>query len=296
MRNTVNVLMATYNGEKYISEQLESILNQTYSNFRLFICDDGSTDNTIEIIKQYMETDDRIYFEQSKHLGACQNFSNMIRMHNNADYIMLCDQDDIWECNKICRSLEELSHYDNVPTLLYCDKVYVDESLNHLNFPNRYYEDSFKSLLCQCHIYGCTMMMNSELIDIIDIPQYASMHDHWISLIASLYGKVVHLNEPLILYRQHSGNVTGGMNQFSFLKKIKNWKKTNIICEKTINMCYRFCKTHNINEITESYIDIFHNRNVFRRLQKAFKFGYKLDHFSASVRGMLVLLFVKISD
>ena len=294
MSEIVNILMATYNGEKYLKEQIDSILGQSYKNFNLFICDDGSTDSTVDIIQEYMLNNENIFLEHSSHLGACQNFANLIKNHNDAEYIMLCDQDDVWDSKKIEKSLNALEKYETEPALLYSDKVYVDENLNELSMPNRKYEDTYKSLLFQCHIYGCTVMLNRKLIEIVDIPQYASMHDHWISLLAAYYGKIIHLEEPLMLYRQHSGNVTGGVNQFSLAKKIHDWKKTNKACERTIFTCYSFSNTHD-DSTSKGYADIFANRNVFRRFYKALKFGYKLDHFTATLRGLFVLINAKVS-
>lgn len=294
MSKKVNILMATYNGDKYIKEQIDSVLGQTYKDFNLFICDDGSTDNTIKIIQEYVSNYDNVFLEHSSHLGACQNFANLIRNHRDSEYIMLCDQDDVWDSKKIEKSLNVLEQYETEPALLYSDKVYVDENLNELNMPNRKYKDTYKSLLFQCHIYGCTVMLNKRLIEIVDIPQYASMHDHWISLLAAYYGKIIHLDEPLMLYRQHSDNVTGGVNQLSLSKKLHNWKKTNKACERTICTCYSFCKLN--DDLTSiGYVDIFANRNIFRRFYKALKFGYKLDHFTATLRGLYVLINAKIS-
>lgn len=296
MDSKITILMATYNGAKYLKEQLDSIINQSYSDFVLYISDDGSSDRTLDIIKEYIERDDRIKLELSSHKGACQNFAQMIRNHKDAEYIMLCDQDDVWDRHKVEKSLTVIQQSDNdKPILLYCDKVYVDERLQPLEIIIRKYSDTFKSLLCQCHIYGCTVMINKQLIDLVDIPSYASMHDHWIALVAACEGKIIHLEESLILYRQHTANVTGGINQFSLKKKLENWSKISKEDEKAINMCYRFSKDHLYNTVASDYTKIF-SKNGLSRIYKAIKFGYKLDHTLATVRGLYEVMMADISE
>lgn len=290
----VKILMATYNGADFIREQLESLIYQTYKDIEIYISDDGSSDNTVTIIRQYAEKDERIYLELSNHLGACRNFGNLIKNHRDADYIMLCDQDDVWNLDKVEKTLKvmQMNEEDGLPVLVYSGRMYVDEKLHKIDVPVRIYEDSFKSLLCQCHIYGCTMMLNKALISLVNIPEFASMHDHWIALVASCKGKIIRIDEELMMYRQHANNVTGGVKQFSVINKIRTWNKINNEGKLTNRMCYRFCVENKENIIAQGYIDMFNSYGL-SRLVKAVKFGYKLDHILATVRGIYILLITK---
>ena len=297
MNKNVRILMATYNGAKYIEEQLDSLINQTYQDIDIFISDDGSTDETVSIIKQYIEKDSRIHIESSNHLGACQNFGNLLRKYGDTDYVMLCDQDDIWSLDKVEKTVNvmQTNEEEGMPLLIYSGRIYVDETLQRMNIVVRTYEDTFRSLLCQCHIYGCTMMLNREMIEIVDIPEFASMHDHWIALTASCKGKIVRMDEELMLYRQHANNVTGGRKQFSFFNKIKNWDKINDEGKQTNRMCYKFCKDNSDNLIAREYLAIYDRQGLFRLL-RALKFGYKFDHLLATIRGLYILLITTISE
>ena len=292
----IAILLATYNGEKYIREQLNSLINQSYKDFDIYIRDDGSSDDTVSIIKEYMLNDSRIHLEFGEHDGACQNFARLLKKHNNYNYVMFCDQDDVWNKYKIEKSILKMkqceSEMENVlPILLYCDKELVDEQLNRIDAITYRYEDSLHSLLCQCHIYGCTMMLNKELMKLVDIPEYASMHDHWIALVAAERGRIIKVEEKLILYRQHNNNVTGGMNQYSLINKIKNWNRINDKLMITLNMCYRYSELYQINGnvCLEKYNQMMKSRGILRFI-KALQFRYKLNRLSASLRGLYVLL------
>lgn len=299
MQETIAILMATYNGQKYLKQQIESVINQTYENIKIFISDDGSNDSTLDIIKGFQKKDDRIYLEYSEHSGACGNFKKLLNNHKDFKYIMFCDQDDVWETTKIEKTYEKMINCEKenpeLPILVYCKKLFVDEELKKLNYEEKNYQDDLKTLLCQPHIYGCTMMMNRYLIERVEIPNYATMHDHWISLVAAREGKIVRLEEELIYYRQHSNNVTGGLGQFRLIDKFKNWKNINRLQKDAMVMCYLFCKTTNESKITNEYYKMFRIRKILR-LFYAFKFKYKLDGFLATLRGLYNLMCLNIKE
>ena len=226
----VEVLMATYNGEKYLSEQLESILHQTHQNLSILIRDDGSTDTTLKIIDQYKnQYPDKIILlpnTDDKASGPIQNFSKLLS-RSTAPYVLLSDQDDVWLPEKISvllgaiRDLEQ-EFSPNLPILVHSDLLVVDERLETINQslwnyigvnPNR---DSFANLLVQNIVTGCAAVINRSLVDLCGpIPQKAMMHDWWLALIASSMGKIRKIDIPTILYRQHGAN-TLGAKQFSW--------------------------------------------------------------------------------
>ena len=205
------ILMATYNGEKYITEQLKSIQNQTVVNWNLYIRDDGSVDNTVSIIKKYVEKDSRIHLiEDGKgNLGPLKNFNELLNIGINSDIIFLADQDDIWFLNKIEISVEELTKIENPLKLIYTNfnNWYPEKKLQIKNYKQS--NPDYKNLVWQNWIYGCTMCFSKELALLcLEIPLVAENHDNWIANVASLYGEIGYISSPTLNHRIHDNNVT----------------------------------------------------------------------------------------
>lgn len=236
--NTVAICMATYNGSQYIAEQIESILRQTYRNWILFIRDDGSTDRTVEIIKKYTEQyQEKITLLEDETLtggSAKQNFAAIltwITKYYDFSYFMFADQDDIWLEDKLEKSLKAMQEAESEkqqPILLHTDLKVVDQDLKVLGdsfFQYRAIDPDVKDLrhlLIQNNVTGCTMLWNRALNDRIDICDEAvAMHDWWIALTACMFGRIICLKEPTVLYRQHGSNVVGAtrVNSIGFIKK-----------------------------------------------------------------------------
>ena len=174
----VDILLATYNGEKYLKEQLDSILSQTYGEFRLLISDDSSTDNTKKILEEYTKKDKRIIvFCQEKNLGVIKNFEFLLNKVEN-DYYMFSDQDDIWKENKIEQSIKYLEEKN--ADLIYTDLEVVDENLNVIyssywklkGFYNKVKKyNNFESLYLNNFVTGCTILSKKELIkEVLPLP------------------------------------------------------------------------------------------------------------------------------
>lgn len=220
---TVEILMATYNGADFVAEQIKSILNQSYTQWHLTINDDCSTDGTYKILRDYEKKyPDKISVSQSKvnSKNAKNNFFFML--HNTtADYIMFCDQDDCWLPDKIKLTLEAMrkNEENNVPVLVHTDLRVVDSSLNTVSESMfkaqklNYKKNKPNNLVVQNIVTGCTVMINKPLAQVLQhIPQAVEVHDWWIGVVASVFGKIIFLNKPTILYRQHSLNVCGAKN------------------------------------------------------------------------------------
>ncbi|WP_082893483.1 glycosyltransferase family 2 protein [Rufibacter ruber] len=216
----VSIAMATYNGEKFLEEQLASIFNQTHPNLEVVVCDDISTDRTIDILQQYALTHNLKYTVNRERLGVVQNFSNAISMASG-DYVALADQDDVWLPTKIENSLQKLLLLERqssplTPALVFTDLQVVDEQLQPLypsywEFmklnPSNWY---LNRILVENVMTGCTALMNKPLLEIaLPIPNQALMHDTWLLLTAASFGKVSFLQERTVLYRQHPQNVVG---------------------------------------------------------------------------------------
>jgi glycosyltransferase involved in cell wall biosynthesis len=227
MDNDISIALATYNGEKYINELLDSINQQTYKNFILHICDDGSTDNTVNAIQSHplFLNGKAIIHSCDGGLGALRNFKRTIT-YCNTKYICPCDQDDYWESSKLetlYRFIKEKEAEQNKPILIFSDLEIVDSELNCIH--ESFYSVSNKSRECHNpedflisnHIPGCVMMFNHELKVIFEpIPDDVRMHDWWIALIAAYYGEIFYCNATLIKYRQHGGNVVGASGMLNF--------------------------------------------------------------------------------
>ena len=217
----VNILMATYNGRRYVAKQIESILNQTYQDFRLIVSDDCSTDSTLKILEEYESKDDRIeIFSQGQNLGIVGNFEFLIGKVRS-EYFMFADQDDVWEKDKIEKSIKKLE--EDKLDLVYTDLSVVDSRLNEiapsywrlkgLDYRIKKYND-FESLYLNNFVTGCTMLVKSKWInDILPLPKESKyvLHDYWISLIISQKGKIGYIDEPTVKYRQHKDNKVGSI-------------------------------------------------------------------------------------
>ncbi len=220
----IDILLATYNGERYVEEQIRSLLKQTYPHWHLIIRDDGSTDNSLSIIHRYKQNypDAITIIEDGQvNLGACRNFGRLLE-RSTGDYVMFCDQDDVWLPKKIeltlgkMRSLEERYGSDR-PLLVYTDMYVVNDALSvisdsfwHHQVFNPRIGKSLSRFLVSNVATGCTVMINKKLRDLsVPIPEEAMMHDWWVGLISVTLGQNDYVSEPTILYRQHALNVAG---------------------------------------------------------------------------------------
>lgn len=228
----VLILMATFNGGDYLTEQIQSLRNQTHSNWELLIRDDCSTDNTLDIIEEFTCSDSRIRIIPNRNinLGACLNFSELMKEVDRGDYIMFCDQDDIWMPDKIEKSLASIKDLEKHHGADKCLMVYGTYRLINemgdvlpLEAPDYSVQPSLQLLLSQNYLYGCTMMINKNLLKLASpIPITAENHDYWIALTALVNdAKIAYIKEPLLFYRQHSQNVSGSYANAFFINRIK---------------------------------------------------------------------------
>lgn len=228
----ITVLLAAWNGEKYLREQMESLLGQTNQEFTILISDDCSTDRTPEIISEYESRfPDRVKsLKNLKPSGSARN--NFFRLLKAAsdEYLMFCDQDDIWLPDKVEVTFKEMKKMENVwgrdmPLLVHTDLSVTDQA-GTVVYPSmaRYqkigvYDNRTSHYLVENNITGNTMMINRSLKDLMaDIPKTCVMHDWWLGLMASCFGKISYIDRPLVLYRQHGSNQVGaksGMKQLS---------------------------------------------------------------------------------
>lgn len=223
----VAILLSTYNGEKYLVDQINSIRKQTFKDWNLFIRDDGSTDKTLNIINRLTRKDNRIFFidDKEKHLGPMKSFIKLLN-DVDADYYFFCDQDDYWLSNKLELMLNAINKNNNVSQLLYCGLKCVDKNLNPINndFEDLLGKINGKSRFIGNDMPGCVMLFNKKTRDLV--VKYTNdykdivMHDWWIALVAQVFGQIEFLDKPLILYRQHGDNSIGAGKNGGILRKV----------------------------------------------------------------------------
>ena len=295
----INILLSTYNSSVYLCDQLDSIIAQTYNDWSILIRDDGSKNNTIKIISSYIDKyPENIFLIESdtKNIGPCQSYAKLLEFAK-ADYIMFADQDDIWVPEKIEICMQHMNEMEkqtskSYPLLVHTDLKVVDENRQVLCDSFMLYQnikgnrDKINQLLLQNSITGCTMMMNKALKDIaMPIPNRARMHDWWIGLVASLFGKIRFINIPTVYYRQHSGNFIGAKkNDMTFIiSKVKNFYQIKQELKRAISQSIELNERYGLEfnsdqkEMMNSFSNILHNGSAKRRYillkYKIFKIG-----------------------
>lgn len=210
----VQVILSTYNGEKFLNDLLDSVLAQDYPNINILIRDDGSNDSTTGILRAY-ESLPNVEVLYSENIGAVKSYFELLkRAAEDADYIAFCDQDDVWLKDKVSRAVFQLEEKVpfHVPGMYFSRCLIVNEKLEALGYtqvPKRV--PSFENALVQNITFGCTMVINKQAwMQIIkELPLEARMHDWWVYQVVSALGIVVYDSRHSILYRQHSSNVVG---------------------------------------------------------------------------------------
>lgn len=212
MSSKVAILLSTYNGEKYLREQIDSILNQTYTNFELIVRDDGSKDNTVKIIKEYIEKSDKeITLIEGKNLGFIKSFFDLLK-RGDADYYAYADQDDIWFPNKIELAVKSLDALDqSKPNMAFSNVDYYDTEMNFIgNGDSKNKKPSFLNSLYECINQGMTMVINKTAREYIinNIPEKCFFHDWWTYMICAGFGNVVQDDVVTVKYRRAKTNAT----------------------------------------------------------------------------------------
>lgn len=210
----IRILMSTYNGEKYVEEQIKSILNQKDVEVEMLIRDDGSTDRTVDIIHELADRDKRITFYVGNNVGPAKSFFELTEKAGDYQYYAFSDQDDYWEEDKLISAIKLLKRHSQTKPLLYYSNLSVtDERLNFVRLmhsrPQRI-ENKYV-VLTEYYGTGCTMVFNRAARDLYinNLPRGEIMHDLWMTLICAFTGTIEYDWTPHILYRQHHKNVIG---------------------------------------------------------------------------------------
>jgi glycosyltransferase involved in cell wall biosynthesis len=256
-------VLSSYNGEKFIAEQIESIREQTHTVWKLLVRDDGSSDRTTEILQAFSEVDDRIILlpDQRGNLGPATSFGILLEyaLNNGADYVAMADQDDVWLPSKIAQELALMRRAEDQSgesgaILVHTDLTVVGEDLRliHPSFLAyqglRHVADSpLGTLLIQNFVTGCTTLINRPLLQLaVPLPRVI-MHDWWLALCAAALGKICYLPEPMVLYRQHGTNAIGSAGRRQALwqslrKPVDAWLQAGVVLEKALEQARELAK------------------------------------------------------
>lgn len=248
----IALLLSTYNGEHYLEQLLNSILSQSYTDFKLFIRDDGSRDRTIKIINKYCTKYVHFNFvngDKIKNIGVVKSFDMLLKaalLDKDIGYFMFVDQDDIWLPHKIEYSLKGIENMDKdniIPLLFHTDLSVVNKDLMVLSKSLWEYQNlnpakcKLNNILVQNNVTGCAMIINRPLAEIsLPIPKEAIMHDWWIALIAASFGNIGWDREVTIQYRQH-GNNSVGAKKLSLLGLSKKLQEPSVVGKTIIQGC-----------------------------------------------------------
>lgn len=247
---SIQVLMSTYNGEKFVREQLESILSQTGVEVHLLVRDDGSKDKTLDILREYKGID----IIEARNIGATNSFFELIKLSGEYDYYAFADQDDVWDLDKLTLAIEQIQDY-HCPAIYSSNTRYVDSNLIWIKDENNKPLTTLGSAIVKNYVTGCTAIFNRQLMCELrkHTPNYAPYHDWWINLVClSIGGVSVHDYKPHINYRQHDNNVVGGNHSFA-----KKWKSR---VYKFRNKQYR--RDLMAKEILNNYADNISNQSM----------------------------------
>ncbi len=307
-QDRIAILMSTYNGERYLRKQIESIQNQTNHDWHLFIRDDGSNDSTISIISKLVSEDNRITFinQNSIHnLGVVKSFMSLLKVVD-ADFYMFADQDDYWKSNKIEKAIIMMKkqNYLNIPICLHTELEIVNDKLQSIKLMKRgrVWSDFQHFLFGNC-VTGCTVMINQKLkeklrLNILNVNRIV-MHDWWFADVASAFGKVVYDSTPTILYRQHIGNIVGGKDSQSPLQLIHRFfnpqeeLRNFLLMERMVTEFQRIYGGELSGDdarYLSAYADLHQNSSFSNNL----KLAIKLPPIRSHMRGRLLLDYLMV--
>lgn len=230
----VNILMSTYNGEKFVAEQIESIQQQTFADWKLLIRDDGSTDKTCEIADEFAKKDQRIQLIKAENVGVIQSFYELVKTEE-ADFYFFADQDDYWLPEKLEIILAQAQKHDNTkPVMYYTDLKVTDKNLSvtsesMIKSQSDHANTQLVQELTENTVTGGASMINHALATLWQTTSNIIMHDWYLAVLASAVGELVYIDQPTHLYRQHESNVLGAR---TLSKRMKKWLHPSLWFEK----------------------------------------------------------------
>ncbi|HFI0633980.1 TPA: glycosyltransferase family 2 protein [Streptococcus suis] len=285
----VNILMSTYNGQQFLAEQIRSIQDQTYTDWTLLIRDDGSSDKTKEILQDFASQDSRICLidvEKTENLGVIKSFHRLVH-YEQADYYFFSDQDDVWLPDKVELSLQEAQSYPtDQPLMVYMDLTVVDQNLrvmkeSMIRSQSHHANTQLVQELTENTVTGGVAMINHSLAGLWSGTEDILMHDWYLALLASAFGKLVFIDRSGELYRQHADNVLGAR---TLSKRFKKWIRPHILFKVYWQLIKNSQKQASYlldkplspadRELVETFVTIM-DRPIFERYRALKQFGLR---------------------
>ncbi|MGT2910712.1 glycosyltransferase family 2 protein [Streptococcus cameli] len=285
----IAILMSTYNGEQFLAEQIKSIQSQTVEDWTLLIRDDGSTDGTMDMIRQFVTTDSRIQWinqEKQENLGVIKSFHSLLQ-YQESDVYFFADQDDVWLPNKLEVSLAEAKKYPaETPLMVYMDLMVVNQELEVLSesmirTQSGHANTQLVQELTENTVTGGVAMINHSLAQLWTQTEDILMHDWYLALLATAFGYLVYIDQPGELYRQHDNNVLGAR---TWSKRIKKWLRPHLLFEqywkliqdsqKQAAFLLEMSLSESQRALIESYVTIM-EKGFFERLATLKQYGLR---------------------
>lgn len=281
----VNILLSTYNGERFLAEQIRSIQDQTFSDWTLLIRDDGSTDQTRQIIEEFVREDERIRFinpDDVTNVGVIKSFHALVK-HEQADFYFFSDQDDIWLPEKMQMCLDEADLYPSQePLMVYTDLTVVNQDLEVLaesmiRSQSHHANTELVQELTENTVTGGVAMFNYALAHMWKDSDQIVMHDWYLALLATALGKLVYIDSPGELYRQHGNNVLGSRN---YMKLLKKWLRLsnhwNLIKKSQMQakLLLQNDLSEQSSEMVKAYVTIV-DQPFFTRIHLLKRYGFR---------------------
>ncbi len=294
----VQILMSTYNGEKYLKEQIDSILSQEDIEISLLIRDDGSTDKTINILENIVKENKNVTYYTGKNIGVARSFMDLVYKSKEVDYYAFADQDDVWNSNKIISAIQKIENDNNKPSLYISALEVVDEQLNTIEIKKVTGNFCTEGEMAKNFATGCTMVFNKKLCNIIKIynPSYIIMHDSWITRVCyAIGGNVVIDENTYIKYRQHGNNVVGYNDEG--LKKLKKQLKIAFVDKvsmrvniaKELKSGYEKLLTNNAKQLVNNLISYQTNWKAKKWLLENKKFRTNIPKIDRKIKMGIIL-------
>lgn len=307
--NRVLIMLSTYNGEKYLSEQLDSLYAQEGVEIHILVRDDGSKDDTIAILEEYNQIHHNITIFKDENIGATRSFHQLIQLavfqFSGYDYYSFCDQDDVWYSDKLYTACRKLEAIENMYKLYFCDPEVVDEYLFPKTSTNAVIRNNFYGNVVASHILGCTMVLNYSLLEIVallssnDICNHQEakipLHDGWAALVAyALDAGIVYDQTRHIKYRQHGRNVVGaGQSSIAKLQaRINRYKGKGGQKQNKCLLLYQLL-ANDIDEVKKDFIVkiLNYKENIKDKISLLFdKRMYQYDATTNLGVAMMILL------
>ena len=290
----VTVLLATFNGVKFLNQQLNSLTGQHEVQVEVYANDDGSTDETVALLEIWKERGLIKTISRSNQVGSSQAFLNLLKLCNEKSFVAFCDQDDVWEARKLITQIKQMTN--DKPMAVTSKRLYIDDESNVIGIsPNLRFKPSFENAMVENIAPGNTILINRKAVELINSfksPQIFH-YDSWIYLLVSAFGDVIHIQEPLTRYRIHSSNTVGlrKMNFKRFATSVNNFVNQSMFFHESS------LKSLNAQQqnLLDEFVKIRTAKGKFRKTFLIFRFPIRrqrrMDQFSFKII-LLYLAFI----